>query len=95
MVDRRPFKPRVAGSIPATPTRQPRSRKSQFRRYDLCVDHTAGPEVEGAEVEGSTEPEAADLTGDLDQLAVIEAELAAAEAELEALDSSTDPSLAE
>ncbi len=84
MVDRRPFKPRVAGSIPATPTTErhaeARSRKSQFGRYALCVDHTP---TEG----DAAEPEATDFADDLDQLAVIEAELAAAEAELDSLDS--------
>ncbi len=105
MVDRRPFKPRVAGSIPATPTTAPQaaqgcSRNIGFGRYDSCVDHVAGSEVEGAEVEGAAdddtvEPEPTDFTDDLDRLAVVEADLAAAEAELEALDSSAGPSVSE
>jgi hypothetical protein len=58
------------------------------------VDNTAGPDVEG-EVVGPLEPEAADFAADLDRLAVVEAELSASEAELDALDSSADPPVTE
>ncbi len=52
------------------------------------MDHTP---TEG----DAAEPEATDFADDLDQLAVIEAELAAAEAELESLDSSAGPPVSE
>jgi len=64
------------------------------------VDHTAGEDIEGTPTEGAAgnaavEPEPTDFSNALDQLAVIEAELAAAEAELEALDSSANPPVSE
>lgn len=64
------------------------------------MDHTAGEDVEGIGAEGAAnndavEPDPADFSDDLDQLAVIETELAEAEAELEALDSSASAPVSE
>lgn len=58
------------------------------------MDHNSGEEVEGP-ASTAVEPEATDFADDLDRLAVVEAELAAAEAELEELDSSAGPSVSE
>ena len=92
-LDRRPFKPRVAGSIPATPTKSQRkhnnctkpntcSRRTNFRRYAGYVEQVIEPSDE-------EQPIGADPVDDLDRLAVVEAELSDAEAELDSMDHPT------
>ena len=58
------------------------------------MDHAASPGDEGA-AKPDVDTDATDFTDDLARLAVVEAELATAEADLEALESSATPPLSE